>query len=175
MKFPNRPIEAAAEGLQLLRGQDDVVFGGIATGRRKALRPWTPRQAKKVGVRKEEITYTANSKDFAPKIVDVLDAASDQELRSVSKEVTRVFFIDDNAKGMRKSAEILAQDPHYRDIMESFNFTFIVFNPKPEDNLEDLTVDGKIVMRVVPMEDWHPKTVERVLHELRQTPAITSA
>ncbi|HSW47482.1 MAG TPA: hypothetical protein VLG67_00220 [Candidatus Saccharimonadales bacterium] len=174
MKFPNRPIDGAAEGLQLLRDQDDVAFGGIATGRRKVLRPWTPRQAKKVGVKKEEITYTENSKDFAPKIIDVLNAASDQELRAVSKEVTRVFFIDDNVKGMRESAEKLAQDQHYRDVMDSFNFTFVAFNPRPDDNLEDLIVDGRTVMRIVPMKDWQPETVERVLQELRQTPETMS-
>lgn len=167
MKFPNRPIDGATAGIQLLRDQEDIVFGGIATGRRKILRPWTAHQAKKIGVEKEEITYTANSKDFAPKIVDVLKIASEQEFRDVSAQVT-AFFIDDNINGMRRSAARLAQDPHYKDLMERYNFTFIAFNPKPEDNLENLTTDdGRTVMRVIKMENWQPEIVERVLQELR--------
>lgn len=175
MKFPNRPIEGAAAGLQLLRNQEDVVFAGIATGRRKKLRPWTSRQARKVGIEKGEITYTANSKDFAPKIKDVLRKAHDQEFANQDQEILRAFFIDDNVKGMRESAERLAQTLGYRDLMEDYRFTFIAFNPKPDDNLEDLVIDGITVMRVIPMENWQPETVGRVLQELRQTPASTSA
>lgn len=169
MKFPNKPIAGAASGLQILRDQDDVAFGGIATGRKKGLRPWTPRQARKVGISKEEITYTGESKDFAPKIVDVLQSAQDHELRHPSKHVARAFFIDDNVSGMRASAERLAQSPDYEELMKEFRFTFIAFNPKPTDNLEDLTThDGETVMRVIPMENWQPATVERVLQELRE-------
>ncbi len=171
MKFPNRPIDGAADGLQLLRDQADIAFGGVATGRRKALRPWTFRQARKVGIKKGEITYTANSKDFAPKIVDVLQSAQDLELKHPVKQVTRAFFIDDNVNGMRESAERMIQDPDYKELMAEFNFTFIAYNPKPGDNLEDLvTDDGKLVMRIIPMENWQPETVERVLEQLRKVP-----
>lgn len=70
---------------------------------------------------------------------------------------------------MRESAERLAQVPGYRALMEDYRFTFIAFNPKPDDNLEDLVIDGKTIMSIIPMENWQPETVERVLQQLRQT------
>jgi hypothetical protein len=60
-------------------------------------------------------------------------------------------------------------------MMEDYRFTFIAFNPKPDDDLSDLVVDGRTVMTVIPMEDWQPATVERVLQKLCEKPSLNNS
>lgn len=162
LKFPYSPLPGAGEGIQYLKDQPDVVFGGILTARNRYIKLHTRWQADRVAPG-EQITYTTQS--FTAKIINLLDMAQQQDGNGdPSTKVIRTVLVDDNIRRVRKAALALSDISQYRDLMKQYGFTLVAFNPTEGTNLESLP---NSVMDVISMSDWTTESVDSVLQQLR--------